>query len=103
MKMVRLKLWFGSEKRSVDLLNCGYLCHLPPLNFRGRPRDSQQQGVWEEGSGSCFVGESVGGWWFGRGPAVWEELHLGFQHGRPWAPEPDGWILYPFPLKSLQY
>ena len=32
--------------------------------------------------------------WEDRGSAVWEEPHLGFQHGRPWAPEPGGWILY---------
>ena len=43
---------------------------------------------------AVMFGESVGRWWFGRGSAVWEEPHLGFQHGRPWAPEPDGWIFY---------
>ena len=42
--------------------------------------------------------------WEDRGSAVGRGPPLGFQHGRPWAPEPDGWILYPppFSLKVLK-
>ena len=32
--------------------------------------------------------------WEDRGSAVGRGPPLGFQCGRPWAPEPDGWILY---------
>ena len=46
--------------------HCSGDWRVPPLDFRGHPHDSQLQGVWEEGSGSCVVGESVGGLWFGR-------------------------------------
>ena len=63
--------------------------HLPPLNFRGRPM-TPSNGEYGRKILAAVLSVKV---WEDCGLAVWEELHLGFRHGHPLAPKPDGWIL----------
>jgi len=63
--------------------------HLPPLNFRAAPMTPSKWKYGREVLAAVLLVEV----WEDRGSAIYEEPPPGFQHGRPWAPEPDGWIL----------